>query len=52
LKKIRDLKPIDAYRAYVDDAINEKLLTYKEINNDPEATIVNNENRPKLSKLA
>ena len=42
MKKIRDLKPIDAYRAYVDDAINEKLLTYKEINNDPEATIVNN----------
>jgi hypothetical protein len=52
LKNIQDLNPIEAYNAYVEEAINEKLLISKEINKDPHATIENKENNPKLSKLA
>lgn len=47
LKKINDLKPIETYKAYVEDAINEKLLTSSDISRDPDATIINNENNPK-----
>jgi hypothetical protein len=51
LKNITDLNPIATYRAYVEEAINEKLVIYIEIKKDPAAATENKENNPKPSRL-
>lgn len=39
------------YKAYVDEAISEKSVTYIDIRKDPAAATENNENSPNPSRL-